>query len=451
MDILGDPGAAIRSMAIPFLISLTVLQLNIFSDTFWVSNLGVKALSGMTSASPIYLFIPSIGLGLSTAIVTTIAYNIGKGDTDKAGRLAGNTIALAIILPLICSGIMYLLMDTIIGIMGAEDVSEEIHMYLIPFLLLSPFHVLNTAFGGMLRAEGAANRSTTVQLSSVVLNMIIDPLFIYGLDLGLTGASLATMVSYMFGVAISTNWYVRGKTQIHICRRDLIPRKETVMELMGVGGPRVAEGFINNGVVIIQRIFIIAASGTVGMTLFNVPYRYISLSMCPVEALSMAAIPVIAANHGKNDAGRMREARRTIYRYSLMISISLALVIIVFSPILMSVFTLESSMSEWYDELLWNIRMYAIVLPLMAIQYVSSSVLQSLRKTRLPMRVTLIAGVFRIFAFWIACPYGYQGITYALIVSYILSALLMLIISMKRFSRTCDSMGTADPQPSQTV
>lgn len=202
----------------------------------------------------------------------------------------------------------------------------------------------------------------------------------------------------------------------------------------------MVEGFVNNVVVLIQRVFIIMASGTFGVSLFNVPFRYVSLSMCPVEAMGMAAVPVIAANHGKGDTGKMCIARSTIYRYALMISIVVALLIVFIAPLLIRLFTLEPSMNEWYDELLWNMRAYSIILPLFAVQTVSVSILQAIRKTKLPMRMTIAVGIFRIFAFWTACPYGYRGITVVLILSYVLSCTISLSMAIRHFSRTCSSV-----------
>ena len=443
MDILGDPRAAIRSMAIPFLISLAVVQINVFADTFWVSNLGVSAVSGMTSAVPMYTAISVIGIGLSTGIVTTISYNIGKGNMGTAGRLAGNTILLGIVIPIICSAIIFVSLDALIALMGAEDVSNEIHDYMLPYILFSPITVMNSAFGGMLRAEGAAGRSTMVQMSSVGLNIMLDPIFIFGLDLGITGAALATVVSYLFGVTISSSWYIRGKTRIRIRRSDLRPDRSAMMELMGVGGPRMVEGFVNNVVILIQRVFIIMASGTVGVSLFNVPFRYVTLGMCPVEATGMAAVPVIAANQGKGDAEKMRIARATMYRAAILISVVLAVIVLITAPLLIGLFTLEPSMNEWYDELLWNMRAYCIILPLFAVQAASVSMLQAIRKTKLPMRMTMIVGVFRIFAFWAACPYGFKGITVALILSYVLSCTISLCMAVRHFSRALPASETA--------
>ena len=432
-------------MAIPFLISLAVVQINVFADTFWVSNLGVVAVSGMTSAVPMYVMFTVVGLGLSTGIVTSIAFHIGKGDREVAGKLAGNTIFLGLVISAVCSVVLFLCMDLLIEVMGAQDVSEEIHEYMLPFLLFSPITVLNTVFGGMLRAEGAAGRSTAVQFSSVGLNIILDPLLIFGLGLGIMGAGLATVLSYLFGVLISSNWYIRKKTQIIIRLGDLRPSRDAMLELLGVGGPKMVEGFVNNVVILIQRIFIIMASGTVGVSLFNVPFRYVSLSMCPVEAIGMAAVPVIAANYGKSDGDKMRMAHSLVFRYAVMLSLSVAVIVVLLAPLLISLFTLEETMSEWYDELVWNMRAYCIIIPLFAVQSASVSILQAVKKTKIPMRITMIAGVFRIFAFWTAVPFGYQGITVALVLSYLLSCTLSVIMAEKNFSRICPPGKAEDP------
>lgn len=432
-------------MAIPFLISLAVVQINVFADTFWVSNLGVVAVSGMTSAVPMYVMFTVVGLGLSTGIVTSIAFHIGKGDREVAGKLAGNTIFLGLVISALCSVALFLCMDLLIEVMGAQDVSEEIHEYMLPFLLFSPITVLNTVFGGMLRAEGAAGRSTAVQLSSIGLNIILDPLLIFGLGLGIMGAGLATVLSYLFGVLISSNWYIRKKTQIIIRLGDLRPSRDAMLELLGVGGPKMVEGFVNNVVILIQRIFIIMASGTVGVSLFNVPFRYVSLSMCPVEAIGMAAVPVIAANYGKSDGDKMRMAHSLVFRYAVMLSLSVAVIVVLLAPLLISLFTLEETMNEWYDELVWNMRAYCIIIPLFAVQSASVSILQAVKKTKIPMRITMIAGVFRIIAFWTAIPFGYQGITVALVLSYLLSCTLSVIMAEKNFSRICPPGKAEDP------
>ena len=230
------------------------------------------------------------------------------------------------------------------------------------------------------------------------------------------------------------------KMKIKITRGDLRPRMPVIKELMGVGGPRMVEGFVNNTVILIQRIFIIMASGTVGVALFNVPFRFISLSMCPVEAMGMAAVPVIAANLGKRDVEKMRAAKRVVFKGALLISLSIVVILYLAAPLLIGVFTTEPTLYEWFDELTWNLKAYCIILPFFAVQAVCSSILQSIKKSRLPMRITMIVGVFRMIVFWTAIPYGYQGITVALILSYVLSCTFSIIAEEKYFGKSCDEV-----------
>jgi len=424
-------------MAVPFLISLIVVQGNVFADTFWTSNLGVSAVSGMTSAVPMYMMITAIGLGLSTGIVTTIAFRLGKQDMDAAGRLAGNSIFLAIVISAVMSVLIFLSQDLIIDLMGAQDVSTEIHQYMLPFILLSPITVMNVVFGGMLRAEGAAGRSTLVQMSSVAINIVLDPILIFGLGMGVTGASLATVLSALFGVILSSMWYIRGKTTVRVSLNDVSPNKDVMRELMGVGGPRMVEGFVNNFVILIQRVFIIMASGTVGVSLFNVPFRYVSLGIVPVEAAGMASTPVIAANFGKEDYQKMKDARRYVLKLAVMVGLILMVVVFIAAPLLIDLFTLEPSMYDWYDEFVWNMRVYSVIIPMFAVQSICASVLQAIKKAKYPMRITMIVGAFRMLVFWLASPFGYQGITVALVLSYVLSSTLMYLVSDRCFRKAC--------------
>ena len=94
---LGEPRRAIRAMMVPFLISLLVIQVNIFADTFWVSGLGVDAVSGMTTAVPIYSIFTSIGIGLSVGVTATIAFRLGRKEKDAADRIAGAAIFHSIV------------------------------------------------------------------------------------------------------------------------------------------------------------------------------------------------------------------------------------------------------------------------------------------------------------------------------------------------------------------
>ncbi len=430
---LGEPHAAIRRMVLPFLVSIIVVQINVFTDTFWVSGLGIGAVSGMTTAVPIYTVFTNIAVGLSVGVVATIAFRLGSGERDAASLLAGNAILYGVLISIVSSVIVLSLLDPIVDLMGADDVRSEVSDYSLPIILLSPLMVLNTVFGGLLRAEGNAKRSTAVQMSAAVFNMILDPILIYGIGMGLMGAGLATALSAGFGLAIAAHWYVRKRTVVGIRRSDLHFNSGVGRELMTVAGPRTVEGLVMTLTVLFQRVFIIMASGTPGVSLFNVPFRYVNLSMCPSEATGMATVPVAAAAYGQNDLGKMRDTMVYAFKLSLLFASVLTIVLFVLSGPLVSLFMQDPSMLEWKDEFQWNMMMYSIILPFFSVQTMGSSFLQAMKRSKRPMEVTMVVGFVRMGLFWIASSYDYQAITYALITSYVISASLMLYFASYEF------------------
>jgi len=433
--LLGEPRRAIRSMMVPFLVSLLVIQVNIFADTFWVSGLGVDAVSGMTSAVPLYSIFTSIGIGMSVGVTATIAFRLGRRDKDMADRIAGAAVFHSLSFAVIGSVAMFLLMDLLVDLMGAQDVRQEVFDYVYPFLLMSPAIVTASLFGGLLRAEGSAKRSTAVQISAAVFNMILDPVFIYGLGLGITGAAFATTISALLAVFIALGWYLRGKTVVSLKLANIRPASDPSRDLLTVAGPRTVEGLVSNVVILIQRVFIIIAGGTVGVALFNVPFRYVTLCQCPSEATGMAMVPVAAAAYGRRDMSDMRSSMRYALGLALMFSFIMAVVLFILSGPFITFFTMEDSMAEWYDEFLWNMRAYCLILPLFTVQVVCSSMLQAVKRSRKPMEVTIILGMVRIFMFWLASYYDYRAITVALILSYVFSALFMGVLAKREIGR----------------
>ena len=138
-------------------------------------------------------------------------------------------------------------------------------------------------------------------------------------------------------------------------------------------------------------------------------------------------------------------------RYALKLSIIMASVLTVllfiFSEPLITLFTLEPSMEEWKDAFIWNMRMYSFIIPFFTIQTIGSSILQSLKRSKRPMEITIILGVIRLTMFWICSAYDYQAITYALLISYVISAVLMMGLAKYEFGKIERAIGSCSPTP----
>ena len=438
--LLGDPKAAIRSMFLPFFIAFAVIQINGFADTYWVSGLGTTPSEAVATIIPIYDLLVCIGIGIAIGSTTTIAFSIGQGDYQKASMLAGNSVTLGIILAITASVITAILINPAIDMLGAGNVREEAIAYMIPLILLSPLLFLNSIFGGTLRGEGAAKRSTIIQVSAALMNIIFDPILIYGCNMGVMGAGLATALSAGASVLIGFYWYLGGKTTVKMPFSSLRPIKTVIKDLLDVGGPAALRQGISDATNLFQRVFLVIAGGTTAVMLYNYPWKYINIVYLPARSLDTAMIPVCSAAYGQEDLKKMKEGYNYAMKYAVLLSLLFASILFFFSTPLMSVLTYEESMHELLPRFAWTLQVASILLPFYAMMGVGSSMLQAMKLAKIPMYFYLIWGFIKLGLFALAA-YGwmgidpFEGIIFSMVGLYIIGGLFMLWLANRKFNQ----------------
>ena len=437
---LGEPKKAIRTMAISFFVAFAVVEVNQFVDTFWVSGLGVTSASAVATVAPIYGLMMCLGLGISAGATTTIAFRLGSGEKDVAGKLASNAIIMGIIVAIIASIVFALSLDLLIDLMGANDVHDEAVSYMIPYFVMSPSVMLVTIVGGLLRGEGAAKRSTYIQALSAIFNMAIDPILIYVLGLGVFGAGLSTTVSATIALLFALAWYIRGTTVVSMNRSNFRWDKGAAREIIGVGGPKAVQLTISNLTDLLQRVFLIIAGGTTAVMLYNYTWRYIGIASLPGRAVETAQLPVTSAAFGQSDLDKVEEAFRYSVKMGLIISMLAAVVLFVFAEPFMSLMTIEESMSEHLAKLVWTLRVSVFIMPFLCVAGSCSSLLQAIKKAKIPMYVYMVWGVLKLSMYAVAC-YGllgvdpFDGIIYCMVIVHVILFLAMWILARREFNK----------------
>ncbi len=412
---LGDPRKAIAGMFIPLLAAMAVGQVNSFVDTFFTSGLGVAASSGLSTVIPIYDIFIYIGIGLGVGATTTIAFRLGRDDREAAGRIASLAVKWSLILSVVSSVLVFLTADLMIDVMGAGDVREHCWEYLMPFIVLSPTVIVYEALGGMLRGEGAAKKSTAIQISAAFLNMVFDPILIYGLGLGLTGAALATCFSFAISMAIGFRWYRKDETVVRLSMRRADGDDRFRKELFDIAGPKTGEQLITATTDIIQRLFLVIAGGTVAIMLYNLPWRYVSLINLPSIALATAMIPVCAAAFGSRSLTKMKDGFRFTLKWSLLASLALSVILYLFADYFAMIFTYEESMMEVRPQLVWTLRCFAFFIPANCVRLFLTSTLQSMKRSKDAMYASLLWSIIKLALFGAVCSQGFEAIIYALV------------------------------------
>ena len=430
---LGDPKAAIRSMFVPLAVSFLVVQINLFVDTSWCSGLGSDASSAVSSISPVYWIVSGLGTGIGIGAATAIARYLGRGDKASADRIASQTIVLSLIIGVISTPILFLLIDPLVFMMGADDILTLCRTYIYPQVLAGTLIILDGTVSGIIRAEGAAKRSMVVLLLSAGVNMVLDPIFIYTLDLGLAGAGLATAVAATASAALGLWWYRRGKLYLTLRKKDMRPDMADMKEILYVGIPRSTETILISLMSMIQRIFVIACGGTAAAMFYNIPWRFVSISMVVSQAVGSSLIPVSSAALGRRDYDKAE----TAYRYSLVVSVGvmtvIAIVLFAFADWLIVPFTYAPTMAQYRDEFAHVLRIYALLIPFMALIDVASSMLQALRMAQISMVSSFLRNLVVIVLLYFASTVSLDAIYWSLVVAEVFGGLLMVWLARSGF------------------
>ena len=423
---LGDPKAAIRSMLLPLIVSYLVVQINLFADTSWCSGLGADASSAVSTISPIYWIVSGLGTGLGIGAATAIARYLGRGEKHNADRIASQTVVLSVIIGVVSTPVLFLIVDPAVRMMGAEDIIQSCRDYIYPQILAGAVIILDGTVSGVIRAEGAAKRSMVVLLVSAAVNMVLDPIFIYVLDLGLTGAGIATAVASTASAALGLWWYARGRLYLTMSFDDMRPRMADLKEILYVGIPRGTESMLISVMSMVQRIFVIACGGTSAAMFYNIPWRFVSLTEVISQAVGSALIPVCSANLGRGDFAKAEQGYRYSYTVTMVVMIAIAAVIFVFADWIIIPFTYSESMAALRPEFVHVLRIYALLIPFMGLIDIGSSILQSLRMAQISMFSSFARNILIVVLLFFASSVSLDAIYWSLVASEVFGGALMV-------------------------
>ena len=435
---LGEPKRAVRSLALALAFSYLIIQLNTYIDTYWTTGLGDVAMSAVAAMSPIYWIVSSIGIGLGVGASSTMAYRIGQGDHTRAGLLGSNAVLLGIGSSMVMGVAVFLLLDPMISLIGADEIRDECFSYAIPFALMSTALVVNGIIAGLLRSEGSRAKSMGILVLSAATNIILDPVLMYQMGMGVAGAGWATCIGSALSCIPALWWYFSGKMRIKLDRSNFRFDVSASKEVLNVGAPRTAEALVTGVTNVLQRIFIVIAGGTMGLMLYNVPFRYATLIVVIAEALGAAMIPVCSAAIGQKDIARMHTGMRYAVSLSFVLTSVLAVVAFVFADPLMGVFINSESMEQHCEELVAVMRMFCIFIPFDGLRKIGSCMLQVVRRSRLSSIAVLVWGGAKLVCYWAACTVSFDALIIAAVAVYVAGGLWMTglgFLSAKKFER----------------
>ena len=412
--IAGDPKSAVIFLFWPLLLSYIVVALNGYLDAFWVSMLGAEATSAVNAMMDIYLAVASVGAGIGVASAVTIAFHLGADDKDRADSLASHSIVLCFILWIILALIMFFFTESFIMALGIENLKGYCLEYIGPLMFCNIALLLNGALCGILRAEGAAAKATVAAIL-IITNGIFDPLFIFVLDMGVTGAAWGTIAGTMVSTAYLLYLFASGSTIVKIRLRNFIPNMSIFKEHLRVGVPYCIQTTIRRFSNFLDKVIVIAIAGGIfgsaTIAVYGLPWTYIHMLECLGMAFGAAMIPVMSYNIGRRMKDHATEAFQFTLKKALIPTIIISVCLAIFAGPLISVLATQESLNQYRDTMVIFMVMISAAGPFYAIRDISYSALQTMRRNNLCVIIVFFQIALKLSTMYVGgLVFGYMGL-----------------------------------------
>ena len=400
----------IASYSIPSIVGMVVMaSYNIVDRIFVGRGVGTDAISAIAITFPLTIVIMGFGQLVGMGSTAVISISLGEKKRAHAERILENAYLLALVISLSLAVVISLTMDSLLSLLGAEgEVQRLAHLYLSVLVWGIPFQFTSFSMNGVIRAEGSPKMALVTILISGILNIIINPIFIFVFHMGIRGSALATVVSQIIG-AIWVLVYFSGE-QSYLKLRRLTFDKAITRRVASIGVSPLIMQVTGSFITFIFNKTLLAYGGNLAIAVMGVGTSFMMLIMMPLYGLNQGLQPIIGYNYGARNFDRVLEALRKGIVIATSVCLAGFVVTMLFSTQIMSLFNARDEMFVKLGAR--ALRMFLLMLPLNGFQIVSWAYFQAVGKPKQSVLLTTTKQVLFIIPLVLILPhyFGLEGI-----------------------------------------
>jgi putative MATE family efflux protein len=315
------------------------------ADAYFVAQLGTKELAALAFTFPMVMILHAIAIGLGSGVTSVVARAVGEGDHHAARVLTTDSLTLSLTIALVFAVLGVTVMDHVFILMGAKpEVMVHIDAYMNIWFYGMPLMIVPLIANAVIRAYGDAKSPSLIMGGAAVLNIFLDPIFIFGAwivpGMGLKGAAIALLISRAVTLVLSL-------LMLHYRVRALVyetphPTRmwESWRKLMHIGLPATGTQLIQPVSSAILTT-LVASYGATAVAAYGIATRIEMFSMIFIMSLSIAMAPFVGQNAGAGKVERVREALRFSYKASLVYGLCVAAILLLAGRFLASEFSAD--------------------------------------------------------------------------------------------------------------
>ncbi|MBN1855701.1 MAG: MATE family efflux transporter [Dehalococcoidia bacterium] len=429
-------------LALPAMGGMLSMALYNVVDTIFVGRgVGSLAITGVTLAFPVMMFTMALGQMVGIGAASIVSRNLGAGDLKKAESTLGNAVALTVIMGLVMTVLALLNISTLLEWFGASDVvAPYARDYLSVVLVGTLFAMFAMGINNIARAEGNARVAMMCMILGAGINIILDPVFIFLLDMGVRGAAIATVISQVLQVAFLIRYFISSKSTLRLSPAIIRLHGRLAREILAVGAPAfVRMGAASLMVLIINRTLGFY-SGDMAIAAFGIANRAMMFAAMPLMGIAQGLQPVLGFSYGARQYRRALE----VTRYALFVGTCVSVIGFLFLALvpepIVRIFTTDPVLIE---QGVYAAERMFVVFFLVGFQIVGSTVFQALGKVTKSFITSTSRQVLFFIPLVLVLPRFLQAdgvwLTFPLsdALSFVLTAAL-IVPQLREFSRKMD-------------
>lgn len=346
MELLGSASIpkALLAMGIPTMVGMLVNAFYNLVDAYFVGGLGESQMGAISVVYPLGQVVVGLGLLFGNGAASYISRLLGHGDKKNADKVASTALYSSLSVGAVIIIISMVFLKPILSFLGATDsILPYAAAYAGIYIVSCIFNVFNVTMNNIITSEGAAKTTMCALLIGAILNIALDPIFIYTFDLGVSGAAIATAISQVISTCVYLIYILRKKSIFQFRIKDCTYTKEIITEIFKIGIPTLvfqiltslSISFINNA----ARDY--GDSAIAGMGIVT---RLISIGSLSVFGFIKGFQPIAGYSYGAKKFDRLREAIKISILWSTIFCVIFGLILALFPVAIVSQFTKGSEM-----------------------------------------------------------------------------------------------------------
>ena len=428
----GDIKSTLIALSTPIVLSMALQTAFNIIDAIFLGRLSADALAAISITFPVIFFIIAIGIGIGIGVTSLVARYIGKNQIIDARQTATHGLILTAIISIASTALGLYYIEHIFTLMGAETAIISLAKSYMTIIIYG-FTIIFTVFilNSILHGEGDTITPMKALVISVSLNIILDPILIFGYwiipPLGIEGAAIATVISRSFGLILILHHFIKKRSKVTPIIRRFNYQPKIIKNILKVGIPSSLSQ-ISMSIAFFILISFVAKFGTAAIAAFGAANRLQTIGILPSIAIATAVITMVGQNAGQKKYDRIEATVKTAIKLLITFMIPVILILTTFRNQLMTIFTDDKTVISIGSEFLRIVPLELIFIP---IGMIIGSAFQGTGKGTPQLALTMI----RLFIIGIPIAYylafikawGLSGIWWSFVIAAASSSIISII------------------------